>query len=141
MSFQRVVIEGVPDNALVAFRRAAEVNNASRTDVINWTIQILAKPGTVLRSLYWVENFGRQNEKVTKIDLTPIPPRDPVQLTINLLDTAVDALAKARRYYRCDEAGVLARAAWLAIYFGRRDGRLATGRVASGKFTLLRFVT
>ena len=142
-AFRKVTIADVPNNALVAFRRASALRDASMTDVINWCLQIVAEPGP-LSALYWVENHGKDNERVTKIELTPIPPGDPNTLTINLLEKAAQALSLATQRYRCDEAGVLARAAWLAVYFDRRDGRLAYGRYYRGrsvKAAALRFIT
>lgn len=142
-TFRKMTIADVPENALVAFRRASVLGDASMTDVINWCIQIIAKPGP-LSTLYWVENHGAANEKITKIDLTPIPPGNPNALTINLLEKAIQALSLASQRYRCDEAGVLARAAWLAVYFGRNDGRLAYGRAYKGRnvqASALRFIT
>lgn len=142
-AFRKVTIADVPNNAVVAFRRASALGDASMTDVINWCIQIIARPGP-LSTLYWVENHGTESEKITKIELSPIPPGDPHALTINLLEEAAQALSQATQRYRCDEAGVLARAAWLAVYFERHDGRLACGRAYKGrsvKASALRFIT
>lgn len=143
MEFQKVRIQDIPGNTMIAFRRAAALRDASVTDVINWCIQIAAAPGPQ-SALYWVVPKGGGNQDITRINLAPTPPGDPTLLTINLLDEAVRALERAKQRYRCDEAGVIARAAWLAVYFGRTDGRLASGRAYKGhnvSVSALRYLT
>ncbi len=126
--FQKMRIERVPGNAMVAFRRASVLTDSSVTDVINWCVEMVAKPGPQ-SALYWVVPDGKGSETITKINTAPVPPDDDAtNLTINLLNEAVAALAIARQRYRCDETGVLARAAWLAVYYKRTNGRLASGR-------------
>jgi len=115
---------------MLAFRHAAKNHRAKVVDVINWSVQLLAIPPR-LCNLYWITDEGTKDEKVTKIGINPTPPMPQVggsaEQKVNLTPEALRALDKAKNRYRCDEAGVLARAAWLATYFRRTDGKLGYG--------------
>lgn len=132
-AYRETTIAGVSNNTMLAFRHAAKDRRAKVVDVINWSIQLLAIPPR-LCNLYWITDEGTKDEKVTKIDIKPMPPMPQVggsaEQKINLIPDTVQALARARKRYNCDAAGVLARAAWLATYFGRADGKLGYGQYA-----------
>ncbi len=131
MGAQEVEFQEVPRNALLAFTRAAVLRDAEITDVINWCIQVLGAVGQN-SSIVWVEG---ENSSITKIDITPIPPGDPGVLSVMLSAKTRRAMAQVSQRFSCDKTGVLTRAAWLAVYFERTGGRLASAFVRKGRFT------
>lgn len=142
-AFEKAVIEDVPGNALDLFRQEALRSGNSVTDTINWCLIRLARPSP-RSTFYWVENHERSDESLTAISCDPVAGGTPTELTVNLTTAAKRALDQSKTRYRSDEASVIARAAQLAAYIDRKDGRLAYGIVAGNQVisvSALRFIT
>lgn len=136
----RTVFEAVPDDAVKLIKAAHDRTSETNTDIINWCLIIMGRAGPTW-SFYWTP---RGATKPIWVDITPIGSDTTTRVTVNLTPQAWTALAQLRQRYRCEDHEVLARAAWLATYFDRSDGRLACGfaaggQVASGHF--LRYLT
>ena len=123
----RVRVEGVPDAAMAAFKAAADRSGESQTDVINWCLSMLSR--SYPRSqFYWTPGDGGALVRVPEEPL--VSSGSQTTLTVNLLPLALQGLSNSRSRYRCEDDGVLARAAHLAVYYDRRDGQLGYGFVA-----------
>lgn len=123
----RVRIEGVPGAAMAAFKAASDRTGESQTDVINWCLAMLSRsyPNS---PFYWAPGDGGALVRVSEEPL--VGGRPGSHLTVNLLPRALQGLGNSRSRYRCDDDGVLARAARLAEYYDRRDGQLGYGFAA-----------
>lgn len=136
----RTVFEAVPDDAMKVINAAHNRTSESKTDIINWCLIMFGKPGPTW-SFYWLP---RGSQRPIWIDVAPMTSTTATRLTVNLTRRAWTALAMLRQRYRCEDHEVLARAAWLATYFDRRDGHLTCGFAAGGQRVsghLLRYLT
>jgi hypothetical protein len=123
----RVRVEGVPDAAMAAFKAAADRSGESQTNVINWCLSMLSR--SYPRSqFYWAPGDGGALVRISEEPLASGGSR--TDLTVNLLSLALQGLSNSRSRFRCEDDGVLARVAHLAVYYDRRDGQLGYGFVA-----------
>ncbi len=125
----RTVFEAAPDDALALISQANDRTAESKTDIINWCIYTLGRARPT-HGFYWIPQGSTEP---IKIDLTPVTSTSTTKVTVNLSRHAWTALAECRQRFRCEDDDVLARAARLAAYYDRRDGRLGHGYVAGGQ--------
>ena len=125
----------VPTDAVALLTGANYRTAESVSDIINWCLTMFGK----LRqgeSLYWVPT-GSQTP--ARILITPVTSPQTGRITADLTPVAWTSLASRRQEWRCEDDDALARMAWLAPYFDRKDGRLACS--SSPRMAHMRYIT
>jgi hypothetical protein len=128
-------LNAVPNDAVALLTGAHYRTAESVSDIINWCLTMFGK---VKRdeSLFWVP---AGSATAARILVTPVIGTQTGRISAELTPLAWSALTEWRQRWRCEDDDTVARVAWLAPYFDRRDGRLACGTTA--RLPALRYLT